>query len=274
MGTDEGTGPPQGEEQLTGGNTSVVVRVGDTVRREAGPWTPAVHSLLQHFERVGFDGAPRVIGSDDRGREVLGYVAGRVGTFAPHRLDEAFTTGALCQRIGSWLRAMHDAQVDFEPDPSLPWRMHAGRRLAADEVVVHNDAAPYNTVLRPDGGLTVIDWDFASPGDRVDDLAFTLWSWLPLWSDRMVVQEQFRDASLTTAARKYAAVLEGYDVSEDQHSRLPSAITSRMNEHADGVERLAAGDPAFVRLAADGVAENARRDARWFSSVAQLVAGG
>jgi hypothetical protein len=34
---------------LGGGNmSSGVVRVGDTVRRPAGPWTPAVHALLTH----------------------------------------------------------------------------------------------------------------------------------------------------------------------------------------------------------------------------------
>jgi hypothetical protein len=69
-------------------------------------------------------------------------------------------------------------------------------------------------------------------------------------------------------------VLEGYDVSEDQRSRLGNVIINRMNRHADDVERLAVGDPAFARLTADGVAENARRDAIWFSSVARLVEGG
>jgi hypothetical protein len=33
--------------------------VGSTVRPPAGPWTPAVHAWLRHFEAVAFDGAPR-----------------------------------------------------------------------------------------------------------------------------------------------------------------------------------------------------------------------
>jgi hypothetical protein len=38
------------EVPLGGGNmSSGVVRVGDTVRRPAGPWTPAVHALLTHL---------------------------------------------------------------------------------------------------------------------------------------------------------------------------------------------------------------------------------
>src|SRR3712207_8027153 len=49
-----------------------VVRVGDTVRRPAGRWTPAVHALLAHLHEAGFRAAPRPLGLDERGREVLG----------------------------------------------------------------------------------------------------------------------------------------------------------------------------------------------------------
>ena len=43
------------EIPLAGGNMSAgVVRVGDTVRRPAGPWTPAVHALLTHLHEAGF----------------------------------------------------------------------------------------------------------------------------------------------------------------------------------------------------------------------------
>lgn len=55
-----------------------VYRVGNTVRRSAGLWTPSVHALLRHLEAAGFDGSPRVIGSgfDTQGREVLSYIEG------------------------------------------------------------------------------------------------------------------------------------------------------------------------------------------------------
>lgn len=38
-----------GEEPLRGGNSAIVTRVGDTVRRPTGPWTPAVHLLLREY---------------------------------------------------------------------------------------------------------------------------------------------------------------------------------------------------------------------------------
>jgi len=55
-------GSDPAEVPLSGGNTSAVVRVGETVRRSTGHWTPAVHGVLRHLERAGFEGSPRVLG--------------------------------------------------------------------------------------------------------------------------------------------------------------------------------------------------------------------
>jgi hypothetical protein len=69
------------EIQLSGGGiTSGVVRVGGTVRRPAGPWTRTVHAYLRHLERQGFSGAPRVLGFDEQGREVLSFLDGVVAS--------------------------------------------------------------------------------------------------------------------------------------------------------------------------------------------------
>jgi Phosphotransferase enzyme family len=176
----------QPEEILPGGNTSVVVRVGDTVRRHTGHWTPAVHALLAHLQSVGFGDAPTVLGIDDQGREVLPFVSGEVGTFDHGGPPDWFRSIDACMAIGDWLRRFHDAQRGFTPDPALPWRRYGGRALREGEVVVHHDVAPYNTIRRLDGGLTVIDWDFAGPGDPVEDLAFSAWQWIPLWADHAV----------------------------------------------------------------------------------------
>ena len=67
---------PVDEVPLPGGNVGGAVRVDNTVRRVAGPWTPAVHALLEHLHAAGFDAVPRVLGIDDRGREVLSYIEG------------------------------------------------------------------------------------------------------------------------------------------------------------------------------------------------------
>jgi Phosphotransferase enzyme family len=254
----------QDEELLHGGNTNVVVRVGDTVRRHRDHWTPAVHALLAHLTSVGFTDAPAVLGIDDQGREILPFVIGEVGNFVPDRLPDWFRTIEACMAIGDWLRRFHDAQRGFKPGPDLPWRMVPGRPLTAGEVVVHHDAAPYNTIRRPDGGLTVIDWDFCAPGEPIEDLAFACWSWAPLWNDRAIVEREFGDGSVEASGSRLGALAEAYGLDAEERARLLRVIRAIMHAHANGLEILAAqGDPAFVKLFESGVADNARRDAAW-----------
>src|SRR5437763_1005776 len=51
------------EQALAGGNVAdAVARVGNTVRKPSGYWTPAVEALLAHLEAGGFTGAPRPLG--------------------------------------------------------------------------------------------------------------------------------------------------------------------------------------------------------------------
>jgi hypothetical protein len=262
-----------GEELLSGGNTGVVVRVGDTVRRRAGHWTPAVHALLDHLESVGFDAAPRALGTDAQGREVASYLPGRAGTLGPDVLAPAFRSVGACRAIGAWLRAFHDAQVGFEPDPALPWRVVPGRALGPGEVVVHHDVGTYNTVLRPDGSFAVIDFDFASPGRPVEDIAYVLWSWVPLWHDEAAALREMGGVPLSERLHKFAAVLEGYAADAALRAQVPDAVLRRMAEQSRTLEDLAAqGDPAFVRMVGEGHAERPRLDAEWFAQRRELFA--
>ena len=261
------------EEVLSGGNTGRVVRVGDTVRRQAGHWTPAVHALLHHLESVGFAAAPRALGTDALGREVASYLHGVAGTLGPDVLAPGFRTVEACRAIGAWVRAFHEAQVGFEPDPALPWRVVPGRALGPGEVVVHHDVGTYNTVLRPDGSFAVIDFDFASPGRPVEDLAYVLWSWVPLWHDDAAVRREMGGVSLAERLHKFAAVLDGYAADAELRAQVPDAVLARMAAQSRTLEDLAAqGDPAFVRMVAEGHAERPRLDAEWFAQRRGLFA--
>jgi hypothetical protein len=67
-------------EELAGGNVTAVVRIGDTVHRTAGPWTPTIHRLLRHLRARGLARVPRPLGMAD-GREVLTYLPGTVARY-------------------------------------------------------------------------------------------------------------------------------------------------------------------------------------------------
>jgi hypothetical protein len=157
------------EVELTGGFVNKIHRVGDTVRRSAGPWTPAVHSLLRYLEQAGLDGVPRVCGIDERGREVLTHLPGRTPEWA--HWPAVLVDGDGLEQLGAFLRRYHDTVAAFRPPANAVWRNPRAPRLG--EVVRHGDFSPFNSVWREDGRLVgIIDWDFAQPGDALTDLAY------------------------------------------------------------------------------------------------------
>src|SRR5712692_643770 len=107
------------ERFFPGGHSRVRARLGETVRRTSYSWSPAVLDLLRHLEREGFAGAPRALGFDERGREILTYIEGEDGRgegFIPDqggRFDmrpPAYIWGdEVLVHLGALIRAYHDA---------------------------------------------------------------------------------------------------------------------------------------------------------------------
>jgi hypothetical protein len=169
------------ELPLSGGNvTAGVVRVGDTVRRPAGAWTPAVHSLLQHLEHKGFTAAPRPLGIDAHGREILSFAEGAAAW--PWEAFRPLATDGGLLRIAELISAYHVAVAGYRPSEDAAWSAIAPTRGAAD-TLCHNDFAPWNLILGPAGELTLIDWDLAAPGQRLSDLAYGARAFVPLIPD-------------------------------------------------------------------------------------------
>src|SRR5687768_4625021 len=107
-------------ERLAGALINEVVRIGTTVRRR--PLVPmdrsVAEAVLVQLEDAGFDGAPRFLGHDDEGRQVLSYVEGEV---RPAPLDDDIET------LLRLVRRFHDTAPG----------------------ICHNDLSARNTVWRP-----------------------------------------------------------------------------------------------------------------------------
>jgi len=241
-------------ERLPGGNVGGAVRIGATVRRPTGPWTGVVHDLLRHLERSGLDGVPRVLGGDERGREVVSYLPGVVRDPDDWTPDDTLLADAV-----GWLRRFHRAVADFRPAGAVQWRGVA-RALAGHEIVCHHDCGTYNWVV--DGGrfAGMIDWDVAAPGVPLDDVAFLAWTGVPL----------YRDAVLADVVRRLRLVADTYGdgVRPDE---IAAHAVARMTAAGDRIAAgQAAGDPGMVALRR--INEPGRTQARVASLRARLPA--
>jgi 8-oxo-dGTP diphosphatase len=224
-------------EPLDGGNLGEVVRIGHTVRRATGPWTPAVHALLDHLDAQGMPGVPRVLGTDARGREVLTFQPGRVVDVDHEMLSDAQLTSLV-----TWVRMLHARTAGFvHPGP---WRFPATRTATdAPEVVAHNDVAPYNVCFDDDRVAGVFDWDLAAPSTPLMELGHLCWTCVPL----------FRPSDPAAAARRLTLVAETYggpsavdllDAVETRVRRTVEVIQGWVDSDAPGAAGMrAAGEP-------------------------------
>lgn len=158
------------------GTVTTVRRVGETIRRPAGRWNPVVHALLAHLEAAGFDGAPRALGFDEQGREVLSLLHGEP---ARRPFRPVLVRGDGLRQLGRWLRGFHDASRDFRPPADAAW-FAPGVRWRPGLIVRHGDLGAWNSIWDGDRLTGFIDWDFAEPGEAVEDLAQLAWYAVPL----------------------------------------------------------------------------------------------
>lgn len=239
------------EQPLHGGNaTSGVVRVGDTVRRPAGPWTPAVHALLAHLHDVGFTGAPRPLGIDGKGREVLTFAPGR--TVWPDRFDLMEPAGRLVL-VGRLIREFHDAVAGFTPPPDARWQALIPAE-GDDEIIAHHDLAPWNLVAGEGDRWVFIDWDTAAPGSRLWDLAYALKGFVPLSADPA---RQRADAG-----GRVRLMVDAYGLDEGERLSLVPMLGRRARAMHDFLKAEAArGRQPWSRLWVEGHGDVWRADA-------------
>ncbi|MEO3873986.1 aminoglycoside phosphotransferase family protein [Nonomuraea sp. B12E4] len=241
------------EIPLQGGDvTDGVVRVGDTVRRPASTSTPAVHALLRHLEAVGFEGAPRVLGMDGLGREILTFVPGISGLRV-----ESVADGALAG-IAALLREYHDATVGF-PLTSGGWG-GGSNDDRAPEVIGHCDLTPENVIFSRGGRpRAMIDFDLARPTTRLFDIVTTLRHWAPI-ADPVDRHPLLRNLDVGARLRLFC---DAYGVSPRDRRRLLELARARFHRSYTIMRTRATAGGAWARIWADGAGERIRRATAW-----------
>jgi hypothetical protein len=252
------------ERRLAGGNLSKVSKVGGTVRRPAGRHTGAVHALLTHLRAAGFEGAPKPLGIDERGREVLEYIPG--GIHMPRRDGPLGTERALVD-AGRLLRAFHDASATFVAPHDAHWDLALAGPAAlawkqlSPVVVCHKDAAVWNLVLCRRRARALIDWDFAAPAPRIWDLASMARSLAPLL--RVKARQALGWPDDHEVGRRLRLFVDAYAATQAERAMLIEATIARAESDLTyGRRALADGDPAWVLMDHRGCCATTRTT-RW-----------
>jgi hypothetical protein len=228
---------------LPGGMTTGAVLIGTVVHKPASPWTPTVHALLRYLQACGFDAAPRALGFDEQGREMLTYLPGEtIGDRFPWP-GWVFADPTLVQ-VGQWLRRVHDLTVEFTPPADARW--FTGATPQPGWIIGHQDAAPHNAVMDGDRLVGFVDWDIASPSPREFDIALSALLWVPLTAPG--AGQPFDDPDQADRFRRVHLFLDAYGYDNDRRI-FATTLPQRARRQAGVIHRMAdAGDPASIAL--------------------------
>jgi aminoglycoside phosphotransferase (APT) family kinase protein len=133
----------------------------------------------------------------------------------------------------------------------------------------HHDLGPWNFVVDSTGGLGVIDWDGAGPGDRMAELAYCVAGFAPLKRDSVCAELGWR--SLPPRAERIELFCASYGLTATERPELADAIVASAKSgaefgeamHAEGKEPWAsawaadqgAGDREDLAIAEAAVVE-------------------
>jgi hypothetical protein len=262
------------EIPLLGGDvTEGIVRVGDTVRRPLNPNSPLVHALLGHLETAGFTGAPRFLGIDAAGREVLSYVEGEVaGRPRPPWIGDEGRMVSVARLV----RAYDDAAATFVPPQGISpvdgFPEDAGIPAAPPyepELIGHVDITPENVVFRDASAFALIDFDLAKPATRADEMFNVMLWWAPL-SDPRDVEPLLRGLNVPRRCRMLA---DAYGMSGTDRARVIEVAITRTRRAWHLMKRRAERDGGgWQRMWAEGVGDVIKRREAWLDTNAATLA--
>jgi hypothetical protein len=257
------------EIQLRGGvaNAGSVVRSGDHVLRPSNPNTPTIHRFLDFLARAGFEGASQPVAVDADGRERLKFIDGDV-PLVPYpawaQTDEALAS------IARLMRRFHDAASGFELRADDTWSVEMADPTGGS-IVCHNDVCLENVVFRDGEAVGLLDFDFASPGRPVFDLACFARMCVPI-DDDTHVRFGWQPGDLPTRLR---LVADEYGLAADDREELVAALHGTIARGGEFLlRRVDAGDENFIEMwnSMGGMARFDRRRDWWAESRPQFDA--
>ncbi|WP_406841565.1 aminoglycoside phosphotransferase family protein (plasmid) [Streptomyces sp. AHU1] len=249
---------------MTSQDLGRVERIGNTVRRPVGPWTPAVHGLLRHLEAIGYEQAPRVLGFDEQGREVLTWIDGESG---PDGWAKVVNDRGLIA-FARLLREYHDAVAGYRPPGTTCWSTKTAGPVG-EEVICHGDFGPWNVVWCGIQPIGILDWDHARPAQRLHDVGYALEYTAPFRDDDECVR-WLRYPQPPDRRRRLEVFAGAYGVTDT--AGLVDVVIAVQEEGIDAVRRLAEqGHEPQTTWVAEGHLDELRDRVAWSRANRHLI---
>lgn len=220
-------------EQLEGGRNNIM-KDNNIVFRPSHEWTPNVHGFLKFLHRCGFSKVPYPHGISEDGQEMVSFVEGDV--FNEALPQEVKSDDALIS-FATFIRTFHDLGAKYieHINGNEIWMLPVQTEV---ETMCHGDLAPYNTVLKGNKVVGLIDFDALHPGSRLWDISYALYRWIPLMSDENPENFGSRLDKSRRIALFFAAygtdVVVGEDVFELVIKRLEYLVSFMKKEAYNG----------------------------------------
>jgi hypothetical protein len=208
---------------LTGGNMNKLVLSNNTVYKDINPATNNIHKLLGYVRSKGIDWVPESYGIIND-KHALSFLPGNVIHDNP---DWIWNKSILIQSAQK-LRQWHDATIGFQPLDSN-WLLSNDEE---QEVICHNDFAPYNWVFNKENELIgLIDFDTCNPGSRLWDIAYTAYRIVPLMPfDDINIYSEISPFNIGKMKERLSKFLEIYAGNDKDHFYSINTVINKVQK--------------------------------------------
>jgi thiamine kinase-like enzyme len=209
------------------------------------------------LENKGFSYAPKFLGIDEKGREILSFIEGEAGNYP---LKEYMWSNDVLKEIAKILGLYHDCVSDYPIEES--WQS-IDNTPKPFEVLSHNDFAIYNLIFEGKSPVGIIDFDVAGPGPRLWDIAYTLYTCVPL---SRVYHSETGEAVYYHALEHAECIKQRVNLFFEAYGAgiegdYLEMVLLRLEELCKTIKRKASeGDLAFQRMIEEGHVEHYQND--------------
>ena len=159
----------------------------------------------------------------------------------------------IVKEAASMLRKFHDATVDFIKQPDDIWWFRYDGNLP-EEVICHNDFAPYNTTFENNMPIGLIDFDTACPAPKAWDIAYAVYRFVPL-SESVYdcILGKYRDYDKSKDCEERKILLDVFLKSYGFNNFLKEHVIQRLSALVNLFdEECAKGNRAFIKMKQEG----------------------